>query len=200
MIWNTCPACTCSAISFAVEIRQRVIYLCETCGHKFVREPMSQKSLVERYQGMAYFHENCGHQGIQAIEDDAQWQRFETGRFGKVAGLGLVPQPVPAGFRVLEIGCLEGRVLRKLAEQGCHVTGLEVNAAVAERGRMAFGIDIVTTAAEDWNYPADTFDAVLSFHTFEHLIDPAIVAERTCHTLNPGARALIEVPADDDEL
>ena len=45
--------------------------------------------------------------------------------------------PVVAGERVLDIACGQGRMSRYLAQQGAHVTGVDISAAMLGRARAA---------------------------------------------------------------
>lgn len=196
-----CPACGLLGTPDTVIAHGRAVRTCLACGHKFI--PLPYDSLAEmrdRYQGEAYFHENYGPQGIKSVERDEDWVNFCKGRQARLRKFGVVPDPVPEGYSVLEIGCLEGRLLNALAREGCTVAGVEINGPVAEAGRRAFGVPITVGTAEEWVPPRNAYEAIFSFHTFEHLVDPAIAGERAWRALKPGGVILLEVPCDDDEL
>lgn len=196
-----CPACGILGTPDAAVVHGRVVRTCAECGHKFIFLPYeSLAEMRSRYQGETYFHENYGPQGIHSVENDEDWVNFCTFRLDRLHQLGIVPDPVPAGYAVLEIGCLEGRLLHALARKGCTVAGVEINGPVAKAGAHALNIPIAISTAEEWTYPRQAYDAIFSFHTFEHLVDPALVAERAWRALKPGGRMMLEVPCDDDEL
>lgn len=196
-----CPACGLLGTPDTVIAHGRAVRTCAECGHKFIVLPYDAlEEMRARYQGDAYFHENYNSQGIASLERDDEWVGFCSFRVGCLRRFGIIPETIPAGYSVLEIGCLEGRVLNALAREGCTVAGVEINAPVAEAGQRAFGVPITIGTAEQWVPPRHAYDAIFSFHTFEHLVDPAIVAERAWRALKPGGSILLEVPCDDDEL
>jgi SAM-dependent methyltransferase len=94
--------------------------------------------------------------------------------------------------RVLELGCHTGNLSRWLQAQGCHVVGVELNAAALDRARP-FLVDAHNANLEDealWRALAvHRFDIVLAMHVLEHLIDPWAALRR-----------IVDVLADDGEL
>jgi SAM-dependent methyltransferase len=93
------------------------------------------------------------------------------------------------GARVLEIGPGTGKATVPLAEQGFHVTGVELGAglaAVARRNVASFPhAEIVEADFETWEPAEAGFDAVVAFTAF-HWIDPALRYEKTARLLREG--------------
>ena len=71
-----------------------------------------------------------------------------------------------AGMRVLSVADGEGRNAVWLAEQGCEVVATEISPVALEKAaRLARGrhvtVDFVAADALDWDWPKESFDAVI---------------------------------------
>src|SRR5579871_3710114 len=69
----------------------------------------------------------------------------------------LSPHP---GERILDLGCGDGVLTKKLAELGCHVIAVDSSAAQVEAARR-LGLEAYVINGEDLPYQAE-FDAVFS--------------------------------------
>jgi len=101
------------------------------------------------------------------------------------------------GKRVLELGSASGNLLEGLAGAGAaEATGIELDADLAGflTGR---GLRVVTRPVEESGF-RDEFDAVVAFHTLEHVYDPMAAVRAVHAALKPGGLFLGEVPNQDD--
>ncbi|WP_243438753.1 class I SAM-dependent methyltransferase [Fundidesulfovibrio soli] len=195
---HPCPVCAAEATAAPPNRHGRVVAGCAACGHHFVLNPWSEAEVRSFYQGMEYFRKNCAHQGIASIEDDAAWQGWTAHRLGQLERL-LLPRLGPGPLRILEVGCLEGRVLQGLARLGHNVSGCDVNAEVAALGARLFGLDIRPGSPEECGFAPANFDAVISFHTLEHLRDPFAALDCQRELLRPGGAVFLEVPLNEPD-
>jgi glycosyltransferase involved in cell wall biosynthesis len=85
-----------------------------------------------------------------------------------------VRNAIPAGSRVLDIGCAEGHVARSLADKGCTVIGMDVQEPV---DRSPFTRFIVQDLDEGLADPGAAVDYVLALDVIEHLRHPERLAE-----------------------
>jgi SAM-dependent methyltransferase len=96
---------------------------------------------------------------------------------------------VPAGARVLEIGCGTGQATVALAERGYRIVAIELGAemaTVARRNLAQFdSVEVVTVAFEDWPLPDESFDVVFSATAF-HWLDPAVRVSKSAAALRTG--------------
>ena len=90
------------------------------------------------------------------------------------------------GRTVLDVGCGTGIAAALFAARGCEVTGVEVDARMAEiaRGR---GLEVEVSAFERWDDRGRRFDVVSSGQAW-HWIDPHAGAAHAADVLKPGGR------------
>jgi methionine biosynthesis protein MetW len=117
-------------------------------------------------------------------------------RHGLAASHALLLDRVPAGARVLDVGCSEGYLARVLHERGCTVVGVEADAAAAaQAGRWCE--EVVRGDVEDpavRGRVAGPFDRVLLGDVLEHLRDPVAVLRWARELLAPGGRVVASLP------
>jgi 2-polyprenyl-3-methyl-5-hydroxy-6-metoxy-1,4-benzoquinol methylase len=114
----------------------------------------------------------------------------------------LVLDAVPAGARVLDVGCATGYLAAELVRRGCTVDGVEVDPAAAEQARAHCREVVVgdleapsTHAAVERLLAGARPDVVLCADVLEHLRDPWAVLAWLRTLLAPGeGKAIISVP------
>jgi SAM-dependent methyltransferase len=96
---------------------------------------------------------------------------------------------VPAGGRVLEIGCGTGQATRAFAERGLRLLCLEPGANLARVARARLArfpqAAVVETTFEAWPLEPGGFDLVMAAQSF-HWVDPAQRFGRSADALRPG--------------
>lgn len=75
------------------------------------------------------------------------------------------------GQRILEVGCGIGNIVYELTEQGYDITGTDISIEAISYGRKKYpNIKIETQPAEELKFETESFDIVLSFDLFEHVV------------------------------
>jgi ubiquinone/menaquinone biosynthesis C-methylase UbiE len=97
------------------------------------------------------------------------------------------------GQRVLEVGCGQGHLTKRLAARGIDMTGVDANPKASE---IAGTDRVMYMKGEDLEFGDESFDAVLSVHALEHIppLDKAI--SEMARVLKPGGSALHIYPAE----
>jgi SAM-dependent methyltransferase len=101
---------------------------------------------------------------------------------------------LPHGARLLEVGASSGLFLALAREAGFAVTGLEPSNEARKMARSLHGLTLLATTIDEAEFGPDSFDAVVSSHVFEHLLDPLGAASKAGSWLSPGGLHVIEVP------
>lgn len=90
---------------------------------------------------------------------------------------------------VLEVGCGTGQATRSLAALGCSVTAIERGpemAALARERLASFpGVEVETSAFEEWDARGRHFDVLVAASSW-HWIDPRVGWPRAHELLRPG--------------
>ncbi|MEA1901967.1 MAG: class I SAM-dependent methyltransferase [Actinomycetota bacterium] len=95
--------------------------------------------------------------------------------------------------RVLEVGCGQGHLTKRLADRGVDITGIDANPnarEVSECDRVFY------MRGEALEFDDATFDAVLSVHALEHIPDIEGAISEMARVLKPGGKALHIYPAE----
>ncbi len=110
---------------------------------------------------------------------------------------GLVGE-VPAGTRVLDVGCGGGALAARFLERGCYVVGIDASESgiASARQRYPAGRWEVMLADEAVlsNLNEAAFDVVLSTEVVEHLYNPRAYMRGVWAALRPGGKAVISTP------
>jgi SAM-dependent methyltransferase len=126
----------------------------------------------------------------QPAASTSKWDAAEYARVGAfVAELGeaaldlLDPQP---GERILDVGCGEGTLTKRIIERGATVLGIDNSPEMIAAARAA-GIDAVLLAAEDMQFFAE-FGAAFSNATLHWVLQKEQAARAILRALKPGGR------------
>ncbi len=107
--------------------------------------------------------------------------------------ISFLSQGLPAGGRILDVGCGRGVVLGPLADRGFDVHGVEISAEAA-RGADDRAEIRIASKLSDAEYAASSFDQIIIWHVLEHLRDPVGTLNEAHRILKPGGRLIVAVP------
>lgn len=113
-------------------------------------------------------------------------------RFVADLGVGVVellnPQP---GERILDVGCGDGALTRKLVELGCEVVGVDASPAQIEAACQS-GLDARVTDCQALDFDHE-FDAVFSNAALHWMKQADAVLDGVKRALRPGGRFVAEM-------
>jgi trans-aconitate methyltransferase len=126
----------------------------------------------------------------EAAVSTSKWNAADYARVGGfVAELGgaaldlLDPQP---GERILDVGCGEGTLTKRIAERGATVTGIDDSLDMI-RAAHANGVDALVVDASDMQFDEE-FDAAFSNAALHWMPQKDAVASGIFRALKPGGR------------
>ena len=109
--------------------------------------------------------------------------------------VGVLSSVIPAGARVLDVGCGTGSVsVQLIANCKVSLVGLEPDAARAQRARERGIIVHATRLSAEVIAELGSFDVVLFADVLEHLPDPLSVLVLATTALSPNGRVVASVP------
>ena len=127
------------------------------------------------------------HHGLWRTGKETTLQAVEALVERVAAGLQLKP-----GDAVCDVGCGYGGTSRLLADRwGCDVVGLTLSEAQIAYAEARHKRDNPRLIRQDWlenEFPPDSFDAVLSIESSEHMVDKPRFFAEVARTLRPGGR------------
>jgi SAM-dependent methyltransferase len=107
---------------------------------------------------------------------------------------GLVARAVGRAGRVLDVGCGPGHLLARFAARGWQAIGTEVSPEAAQIPRERYGLDVRAGDVVEQRFGSAEFDAIISWHSLEHVRDPGRVLDEIARILKPGGVLLLSVP------
>jgi O-antigen biosynthesis protein len=109
---------------------------------------------------------------------------------GKMLGL------VHPGSRVLETGCANGRFSAVLAEIGCRIVGMEIDAGAAqEASRFCERVIVGNLESDETLAQIDArFDTIIFGDVLEHLVQPWQVLRSMRDFLKPDGFIIVSIP------
>jgi 2-polyprenyl-3-methyl-5-hydroxy-6-metoxy-1,4-benzoquinol methylase len=192
-----CPVCGSANKKLEFVNRYTPLDRCLDCNHVYSRKVPKQRILHLMYKDIDYWAQDKHHQGITEIAYGPQWEVFLNARMGIAERTEVVLDG--EAKNVFEIGCSEGILLKELEKRGHTAAGCEMNKPVAEAGMRELGVTIMTDLFEHLDLEENAYDAVLSFHTIEHIADLDVVFKKIAKILKPDGAVLIEVPCGPEE-
>jgi SAM-dependent methyltransferase len=96
--------------------------------------------------------------------------------------------------RLLDFGCGSGSWLARMQRQGWDVTGVEMSAEAAERGRKELGVPILTGTLPHRDLASRQFDVITMWNSLEHVHEPAETLAEARRLLAPEGKLLVSVP------
>jgi SAM-dependent methyltransferase len=103
-------------------------------------------------------------------------------------------QLLPAGGRLLDVGCACGFLLAAARQRGFTVQGLEPSLWAADYARRRFGLPVWRGSLEEAPFEPGSFEAIVLADTIEHLNDPRGAVAAAHRWLVPGGHVLLLTP------
>ncbi len=156
---------------------------CSSCGLGWTEPAPSWDQIGRWYPATYYGKENVRFNPL--IERLVRWFRLRRARV--IAGL------VPPGT-VIDIGCGRGFMLSFLRELGFHPEGVELSDAAAWHARNRLQIDVHVGDALEVPVQPGQAQAIVLWHSLEHVNAPWAVLARMKDLLKPGGILVVAVP------
>ncbi|MCB1724574.1 MAG: class I SAM-dependent methyltransferase [Gammaproteobacteria bacterium] len=189
-----CPICTSQDLRHVQDLcddrygfpESYPLVACRVCGHRFLGAAFTPAELTRLYTD--YYP-----RGGQV--DVPQQPSRERGRLAAwwQGDAGSASRWVPAGSRVLDVGCGACQSLDFLRRRGCEVHGVEADENVREIAR-AGGFDVRIGPFDPADFEPGSFDCITMDQVIEHMPDPVQTLRGVAQLLRPGGVAVLSTP------
>ena len=185
-VLSRCPACGNKDFRFLVSKADVCaeeefvcrLYRCKKCDFIFLNPQLSQV-LAKNVEESSTFYDSWGEEKVAACGGVAELvSKFCDFRPGKV----------------LEVGCGKGFLLKNFQLRGWKVWGVEFVEKYVRYAQEAFGLRVINRPFEGARFSPNIFDAVIMWHTLEHIKAPKVVLEKVMSILKVGGVFALEVP------
>ena len=99
------------------------------------------------------------------------------------------------GYKILEIGCGIGSIVHQLSGKGYDITGTDISQEPISYGLKKYSdIKLQVQSAEKLEFENNSFDVVLSFDLFEHIVEVDRHISEVSRVLKAGGFYLFQTP------
>lgn len=187
---GSCPFCESSAIGLRYPTQSEdgtsyCIRTCQACGTAFLSPPPTAAQLSAAYDTSYY--------GEGETKFNPLIERFRD-VFARLR-LNHLTHDLPAGATILDVGCGDGRLLRRFQQAGDFVLhGIELPGPAAHRAAQTPGLHLHLGTLNSVELPSHTFDLISLVHVLEHLPEPCAALDRLAHLIRPNGRLFLAFP------
>ncbi len=161
---------------------------CSRCGLVFLSPRLTESAILKLYSDQEYYVSEVAGQGYdEYLEVQHNWVKTFSRRLDQIG------KYQKAG-KTLDIGCGPGFFLEAAQAKGYDAYGLDPSDYIVKVASEKFGDRIKKGVIETADYPADHFDLVVAFDTFEHVYHPLEWLEAARRVLKPGGLLAITTP------
>lgn len=160
------------------------LWTCPECGLVFMHPQPSLEGLLRFYAADYYGNGEAKFDQVTegAVELFVRWRAH------------LLKGFLPAGGKVLDVGCGRGNFLARMESLGFDIYGTELTEDSAARSRNKFSERIFTGDLTSLNLKESSFDMITLWHVVEHLRAPQLALKEAWRLLKPGGRIVLAQP------
>ncbi|MGL6073655.1 MAG: class I SAM-dependent methyltransferase [Fimbriiglobus sp.] len=164
---------------------------CRRCGLSYTNPRPDRRTI-----GQFYPEDYQPHRRPRKIREAGSasfWSRF-TGRSQPERNGEL---PWMGQGRLLDFGCGGGSYLKRMADQGWQVTGLDAAVGAVRSVQTELGLRAIVGTLPHPQVEPGSFDVVTMWQTIEHVHSPLAILREAFQVLVPGGKLIVACPNAD---
>jgi len=196
---TACPLCGRDEASLVLEAADPVpaagtglrfaVVRCEHCALTYTN-PRPTPGTIHRFYPPDYRPHRRPGKMRQSRPARPLWARL----FGRPCGERRGDLPWPGPGRLLDFGCGGGAFLKRMADRGWQVTGLDAAVGAGRAVQEELGLPVLTGSLPHPALRPCAFDVVTMWQSLEHVHDPLAVLREAFRLLVPGGKLVAATP------
>ncbi len=166
-----------------------LVVRCRQCGLSYTN-PRPAPDSIGQFYPIDYKPHRRPRKLAQAHPRGRFWERLLGRPCQERRGL----LPWDGVGRLLDFGCGGGSFLKRMADQGWDVTGLDAAVGAVQNVQEQLGLKAVVGTLPHQELRAGSFEVVTMWHSIEHVHEPLEILREAYRLLVPGGKVIIACP------
>ena len=162
---------------------------CEHCGLAYTN-PRPTPSTIAAFYPPDY----RPHRRPRKMEQSRSARPLWTRLFGRPCNERRGTLPWHGAGRLLDFGCGGGGFLKRMADRGWQVIGLDAAVGAVRRVQEELGLKALVGSLPHPDLQPGSFDVVTMWHSLEHVHRPLAILREAYQLLVPGGRLVVATP------
>ena len=162
---------------------------CEHCGLAYTN-PRPTPSTIGGFYPPDYRPHRRPRKMGQPRAARPLWARL----FGRPCNERRGTLPWHGSGRLLDFGCGGGGFLKRMADQGWQVIGLDAAVGAVRQVQEELGLTALVGSLPHPDLPPGSFDVVTMWHSLEHVHRPLAILREAYRLLVPGGKIVVATP------
>jgi 2-polyprenyl-3-methyl-5-hydroxy-6-metoxy-1,4-benzoquinol methylase len=162
---------------------------CRNCGLAYTNPRPDPSSI-----GLFYPADYRPHRRPRKLETARKPRPWLFRLFGRPCPERRGDLPWLSTGRLLDFGCGGGAFLKRMADQGWKVTGLDAAVGAVHRIQSELGLTAIVGTLPHPDLKPCSFDVVTMWHSLEHVHQPLTVLREAFQLLVPGGQLIVACP------
>ena len=196
---SPCPMCGSEQSTLALEAPDATpaegpglwfaVVRCERCGLAYTN-PRPSPECIGRFYPIDY----RPHRRPRKMQASRPARPIWSYLFGRPCNERRGTIPWHGLGRLLDFGCGGGAFLKRMADQGWNVTGLDAAVGAVREIQEELGLNALVGSLPHPELRPGSFDVVTMWHSLEHVHRPLDILREAYRVLMPGGKLVVATP------